>query len=37
MDDKAIMVGSSFRRDNLSLKLNHKANKNITLDFSVRY
>lgn len=37
MDDKAIMVGSSFRRDNLSLKLNHKANDKVSLDFSVRY
>ena len=37
MDDKAIMVGSSFRRDNLSLKLNHKPNDKISLDFSVRY
>ena len=37
MDDKAIMVGSNFRRDNLSLKLNHKPNKKVTLDFSVRY
>ncbi len=37
MDDKAIMVGSGFRRDNLSLKLNHKPSKKITLDFSFRY
>lgn len=37
MDDKAIMVGSNFRRDNLSLKLNHKPNKKVSLDFSVRY
>ena len=37
MDDKAIMVGSSFRRDNLSLKLIHKPHKRVSLDFSVRY
>ena len=37
MDDKAIMIGSNFRRDNLSLKFNHKPNKKVTLDFSVRY
>ena len=37
VDDKAIMLGSSFRRDNLSLKLNHKVNKKVTLDFSMRY
>ena len=37
MDDKAIMIGSNFKRDNLSLKLNHKPNKRISLDFSVRY
>ena len=37
VDDKAIMLGSSFRRDNISLKLNHKPSKNITLDYTVRY
>ena len=37
VNDKAIMVGSSFRRDNLSLKLNHKVNKKVTVDFSMRY
>ncbi len=37
VNDKAIMIGSSFRRDNLSLKLNHKVNKKVTLDFSMRY
>ena len=37
MDDKAIMIGSNFKRDNLSLKLNHKPNKRVSLDFSVRY
>ncbi len=37
MDDKAIMLNSSFRRDNLSLKTNYKVNKKVTLDFSIRY
>ena len=37
MDDKAIMIGSNFKRDNLSLKLNYKPVKNVTLDFSARY
>jgi len=37
MNDKAIMQMSGFKRDNLSLKLNSKPNKSITLDFSIRY
>lgn len=37
MNDKAIMEGSTFKRDNLSLKLNTKPAKNVSLDFSVRY
>ncbi len=37
IDDKAIMQMSSFKRDNLSLKLTNKPNKKITLDFSMRY
>lgn len=37
MDDKAIMVGSDFKRDNLSLKLNTKPSKTTTLDLQVRY
>jgi len=37
MDDKAIMVGSDFKRDNLSLKLNTKPTKRTTLDFQARY
>lgn len=37
MNDKAIMLGSSFRRDNLSLKLSHKVNDKVNLDFSMRY
>jgi TonB-linked SusC/RagA family outer membrane protein len=35
--DDAIMIGSEYRRDNLSLKLNSTPTKKITLDFSVRY
>ncbi len=37
MDDKAIMVGSDFRRDNISFKLNHKPNKRVSIDLSARY
>lgn len=37
MDDKAIMEMSDFVRDNLSLKLNHKINKRISVDYSVRF
>lgn len=37
VNEKAIMQGSSFKRDNLSLKLSHKMNKRITIDLSVRY
>ena len=37
MNDKAIMYGSSFKRDNFSLKLNTKPTKKTTLDFNIRY
>lgn len=37
IDDKAIMEMSNFVRDNLSLKLNHKLNKRISVDYSVRF
>ncbi|MCI1647204.1 MAG: TonB-dependent receptor [Bacteroides sp.] len=37
MNDKAIMEGSSFKRDNFSLKLNTQPLKNVTLDFQARY
>lgn len=37
VDDKAIMEMSNFNRDNLSLKLNSKPVKNVSLDFSARY
>ncbi len=36
-DEKAIMIGSSFNRDNLSLKLNANPNDKIDLSFSARY
>lgn len=35
--DKAIMHGSDFKRDNLSLKLKYKPFSNFTLDYSVRF
>lgn len=35
--DKAIMIGSDFRRDNISLKLKHNPTKSLTFDYSVRY
>ncbi len=37
IDDKAIMQGSDYKRDNLSLKLNHKPHKKVTLDFTTRF
>lgn len=37
MDDKAIMQKSDFTRDNLSLKLNHKVGKKVSLDFQTRW
>lgn len=37
MNDKAIQIGSSFKRDNFSLKLNTKPSKKTTLDFQARY
>jgi TonB-linked SusC/RagA family outer membrane protein len=36
MNDKAIMQQSSFKRDNLSLKLNNKITDRLTLDLSAR-
>lgn len=35
--DKAIMVGSDYKRDNISLKLKHKPFSNLTIDYSFRY
>ena len=37
MDDKAIMQMSNFKRDNLSLKLNGKINKRISVDLQARW
>ena len=37
MNDKAIQIGSSYKRDNFSLKLNTKPSKRTTLDFQARY
>jgi len=37
MNDKAIMAGSSFKRDNFSLKLNTNPAKNVSIDYSIRY
>ncbi len=36
IDDKAILETSGYKRDNLSLKLNYDADKNISFDFSGR-
>lgn len=37
MNDKAIQIGSAYKRDNFSLKLNTKPTKRTTLDLQVRY
>ncbi|MDR0711395.1 MAG: SusC/RagA family TonB-linked outer membrane protein, partial [Prevotellaceae bacterium] len=37
INDKAIMEGSNFTRDNLMLKLNSQPHKRVRLDFSVRW
>jgi len=37
IDEKAIMIGSDFNRNNLSLKLNHNPNEKVQLSFSMRY
>lgn len=37
MNDKAIQIGSNYKRDNFSLKLNTKPTNNTTLDFQARY
>ena len=37
VNDKAIMEGSDFKRDNLSLKMKHKPFSTLTLDYSVRF
>jgi TonB-linked SusC/RagA family outer membrane protein len=37
VDEKAIMEGSNFSRDNLMLKLNNQPHKRVKLDFSARW
>ena len=37
LDDKAIMIGSDFKRDNLNFKAQFKPNKRVNIDLSVRY
>jgi TonB-linked SusC/RagA family outer membrane protein len=37
LSDKAIMEGSDYKRNSMSLKLKNKATDRITLDFSARY
>lgn len=37
IDDQAIMIGSDFKRDNVSLKLNNNPNDKVQLAFSFRY
>lgn len=37
LDDKAIMLGSNFKRNNMSLKLRHRPNEKFELNYSVRY
>ncbi|WJS95011.1 TonB-dependent receptor [Flavobacterium johnsoniae] len=36
-DEKAIMLGSDFKRNNLSLALNSKASEKVDLSFTMRY
>jgi TonB-linked SusC/RagA family outer membrane protein len=36
-DEKAIMIGSDFKRNNLSLNLRSKASEKVDLSFTVRY
>lgn len=36
-DEKATMIGSNFKRDNISLNLKNKANDKIDLTFTMRY
>lgn len=37
VDEEAIMQRSGFKRNNLSFKLQHKANERVTIDVSMRY
>ena len=36
-DEKAIMIGSDYKRNNLSFKGQFKPNKRVSLDFNIRY
>jgi len=36
-DEEAIMIGSNFKRDNLSLNLKSKASEKVDLSFTIRY
>ncbi len=36
-DDKAIMIGSDYNRNNVTLKLNNKPNDKIDIGFTIRY
>ncbi len=36
-DEKTIMVGSNFKRNNLSFSVKNKASKNVDLNFTLRY
>lgn len=36
-DEEAIMIGSNFKRNNISLNLKNKANEKIQLSFTMRY
>ncbi|MFV0593981.1 MAG: SusC/RagA family TonB-linked outer membrane protein [Draconibacterium sp.] len=37
INNKEIMLGSDYKRDNVALKLNHNPNDKVTLSYSVRY
>lgn len=37
IDERAIMVGSTFKRNNLNFKANYKPTKKVGFDFSIRY
>ncbi len=37
INEKAIMIGSDYSRDNIALKFNHNPNEKVQLSFSLRY
>lgn len=37
IDERAIMVGSTFKRNNLNFKASYKPTKKVSFDFSIRY